>query len=258
MNFSDIKIDKVCSAFEVQRIKEDVRKQPNRKNSAIVIIKNGKISYYQDDVEYIQTADTAIILPEGTTYSLYCHEDAECYIINFEEYSSCIGNNIQAVRPVNMNNVIDMADKMCRAWDTRTYSYNLKAISYLYSIMAEVNGAFSMDKKNVKYYEIIKPSIKYMEEHYYDHDIKNDELAKLSNISTVYFRKIFTKIYGVPPMHYIEIRRLEKAKELLATDELSVTEIASLTGFKDIYQLSRFFKKMTGLSPNKYRNLTLM
>ena len=98
----------------------------------------------------------------------------------------------------------------------------------MYGMFADFNTALSMDKQQRKYYEIIKPSIEYMEEHYCDSDIKNDDLAKISSISTVYFRKIFTKLYGLAPIHYLEIRKIEKAKELLEYDDLSITEIATV------------------------------
>jgi len=253
MLFSDIKIDKVICTFKIQRVKEDVIKTSNRKHSGIVLAKNGKISYYQNGNEYVQTSDTAIILPKGITYSLYCHEDANCYLINFDEETELMGNKIQVVKLTNKNNTIDKVDKMCRTWSMRSTSYNLTLMSLLYGLLADFNTILSMDKQQRKYYEIIKPSIDFMEEHYYDYDIKNDDLAKISNISTVYFRKIFKKLYGVSPIHYLEIRKIEKAKELLCTEDISITEVALTSGFKDIYHFSRFFKKITGFSPNNYR-----
>ena len=55
MGFSNIKIDKFGSVFKLKRIKEDVRKTVNRNNSGIVLAKNGKISYYQNGNEFVQT-----------------------------------------------------------------------------------------------------------------------------------------------------------------------------------------------------------
>ncbi len=253
MNFSNIKIAKVNSIFEIQRIKEDVKKTSIRNNSGIVVIKNGKISYYQNEKEVVQTADTAIILPKGITYSLYCHEDASCYLINFDEETELTGNKIQAIKITHKKNIIDKVDKMCKIWSMRSNSYNLMLMSLMYGILADLNDTLAMNKQQRKYYEIIKPSIDFMEEHCYDLDIKNDDLARISNISTVYFRKIFTKLYGVSPIHYLEIRKIEKAKELLNSEELSVTEIAATSGFKDVYHFSRAFKRITGFSPNNYR-----
>ena len=173
--------------------------------------------------------------------------------MNFDEQTSCLGSKIHAIKLVRENSIIEKANKICRVWNMNSHLYNLKLMSLLYSIMSDITEDVSMDKQQIRYYEIIKPSIKFMEEHYCDYDIKNDDLAKISNISTVYFRKIFTKLYGIAPIHYLEIKKIEKAKVLLATEELSVTEIAGIIGFGDIYQFCRSFKKITGFSPNKYR-----
>lgn len=254
MSFLDIKIDNIKNVYSLQRKKDDVRNMQNRISTAILVIENGMISYYQDGVEYVQTPDTAIVLPQGTTYSLYCHEDAKCYMVNFDELTDFIGSKIMTIKLVHKKDIVDKFDKMCRIWSMRSYSYKHKLMSIMYSILADITEDIVMDKHQIRYYEIIKPSIKFMEEHYSDCDIKNDDLAKISNISTVYFRKIFTKLYGVSPIRYIEIRKIEKAKELLDTEELSVTEIAAITGFSDIYHFCHSFKKITGFSPNKYRN----
>ena len=258
MNICDIKIDKVINAFELHRLKDDERKMTKRNKSGIVLIKNGKISYYQDDKEFVQTSDTAIFLPKGTSYSLYCHEDALCYIINFEEESRTFGEKIHAVRLGHKNNVIEKADRMCRCRSMSSDSHHLMLLSLMYGILADINTALSMNKQQRKYYDIIKPSIDFMEKHYCDYDIKNDDLAKISNISTVYFRKIFTKLYGVGPIHYLEIRKIEKAKALLNSEELSITEIAVASGFKDIYHFCRVFKKVTGFTPSNYRKEFLL
>lgn len=253
MIFSDIKIDKIFSTVALQRTRGEVIETTNRRHCGIVVIKSGKLSFFQNDNEFVQTPDVAVILPKGIDYSLHCHDDASCYLINFEEESVFLTDKIHTVNLTQKNNVIDKVDKMCRTWSMRSNSYNLILMSLMYSIFADFNIALSMDKQQTKYYEMIKPSINFMEEHYYDFDITNEDLARVSNVSTVYFRKIFKKLYGVAPIHYIEIRKIEKAKELLHTEELSITEIASAAGFKDIYHLSRSFKKITGFSPNKYR-----
>ncbi len=253
MDFSDIKIDKIFSTVALQRTRGEVIETTNRRHCGIVVIKSGKLSFFQNDNEFVQTPDVAVILPKGIDYSLHCHDDASCYLINFEEETGFLTDKIHTVNLTQKNNVIDKVDKMCRTWSMRSNSYNLILMSLMYSIFADFNIALSMDKQQRKYYEIIKPSIEYMEEHYCDSDIKNDDLAKISSISTVYFRKIFTKLYGLAPIHYLEIRKIEKAKELLEYDDLSITEIAIASGFKDIYHFCRAFKKITGFSPNKYR-----
>jgi YesN/AraC family two-component response regulator len=52
---------------------------------------------------------------------------------------------------------------------------------------------------------------------------------------------------------YIRKHRIEKAKELMANSQYSLTEIAYLTGFSDQSHFTRIFKKHTGKNPSSYR-----
>ena len=83
-------------------------------------------------------------------------------------------------------------------------------------------------------------------------DISNESLAKLCGISTVYFRKLFYKIYKVAPIKYLKKVRLDKAKELLIGDFTSVSDVATLVGFSSVYTFSKTFKKEIGVAPTEY------
>lgn len=68
----------------------------------------------------------------------------------------------------------------------------------------------------------------------------------MSNISTVYFRKLFTKTFGISPIKYLKKIRMQKAKELLMADSGSISDIARLTGFTSISTFSKVFKAENG------------
>ena len=93
--------------------------------------------------------------------------------------------------------------------------------------------------------------------HYEDTNITLESLAQLSNISTVYFRKVFYKIYKTSPIKYLIEIRINKAKEFLRGDYISISDIANLTGFSSVYTFSKAFKKETGVSPTQYRKIKL-
>lgn len=58
---------------------------------------------------------------------------------------------------------------------------------------------------------------------------------------------------GTTPVQYINRMRLRKAKELLATTDKSITEIAMTAGFQSIHYFSRYFKEKERISPLLYR-----
>ena len=87
----------------------------------------------------------------------------------------------------------------------------------------------------------------------YNKKIINDELAALTGLSTVYFRKLFTDIIGVSPIAYVHKLRVEKAKEMLKSDYGTLSDMAQSLGYPSLYDFSRDFKKHTGVSPSRYQ-----
>jgi AraC-like DNA-binding protein len=79
-----------------------------------------------------------------------------------------------------------------------------------------------------------------------------EELAKLVHFHPNYFVPYFKSLMGDSPIAYVNRKRMELAKRLLTTSELSVTDIAAEVGL-ELYYFSRMFKKQTGLSPSDYR-----
>ena len=79
------------------------------------------------------------------------------------------------------------------------------------------------------------------------------ELAKLSNISEVYFRKQFKAYMGATPVEYRNALRLERARSYLEYGEISVQEISDMLGYSTVSHFIKEFKKHYGCSPLKYR-----
>ena len=99
---------------------------------------------------------------------------------------------------------------------------------------------------------LIRDCIRYIEEHYPE-EIRLDNLADRAYLSPEYFSKVFKRLTSQTPIEFINSVRLDKAKQLLASSSLSVTEIAYRTGFHDGNYFSRLFKKTTGFTPGDYR-----
>ena len=97
----------------------------------------------------------------------------------------------------------------------------------------------------------LEPALKYIETNI-DIPIRVTELASACNYEESYFADLFSKTIGLPPAKYISKRKIEKAKKLLMLGS-KVDKISDSLGFYDISHFSRSFKKLTGMSPSKYK-----
>jgi AraC-like DNA-binding protein len=79
------------------------------------------------------------------------------------------------------------------------------------------------------------------------------EVAARASLSPEHFHRVFQKTYGISPFKYMLNKRLNTAKQLLATRRMTVKEAASKTGFKSEFNFSRVFKKTFGKSPSIFR-----
>jgi len=102
----------------------------------------------------------------------------------------------------------------------------------------------------------IAPAIDYLQTHY-NEKIDIATLAKLCLLSASQLRRIFAKEVGKSPIRYKNELQLNHACFLLKNKELSIAEIAAISGFGDTYAFSHFFRKEKGMNPSQYRaNLT--
>ncbi|TFE27240.1 AraC family transcriptional regulator [Cohnella luojiensis] len=77
-----------------------------------------------------------------------------------------------------------------------------------------------------------------------------DELVKTSGISKFYLIHIFKKTFGMSPIQYHQLLRIEKAKEMIQFTTEPLTAIADKFGYPDIQSFSKAFKKTDGVSPS--------
>jgi AraC family transcriptional regulator len=70
-----------------------------------------------------------------------------------------------------------------------------------------------------------------------------------------YLSDLFSSVEGKTIEQYFMLQRIEKVKEMLVYDQLSLTEISYQTGFSSVHHLSSQFKKLTGLTPSHFKKI---
>ena len=94
--------------------------------------------------------------------------------------------------------------------------------------------------------------VAYIEEHAAE-TVGVKKLATVVNMSPFHFARMFKGALGVPPHAYITNVRMERAKRLLATSNMSLREIATTVGYQTQAHFTGVFHKQVGTTPRTYR-----
>jgi AraC-like DNA-binding protein len=82
-----------------------------------------------------------------------------------------------------------------------------------------------------------------------------EELASLVFFSPYHFHRVFRQVTGLPPGRFFGALRIDAAKRLLLTSDLSVGEVCLEVGYRSIGTFTSQFSRLVGLSPRAFRNL---
>lgn len=86
-----------------------------------------------------------------------------------------------------------------------------------------------------------------------DSEISLAALAELAEMTIAEFSAAFTAAFGTTPYQFVLDRRIHRAKKLLATTEMSITDIGMDVGFSTPSHFATTFKNRVGMSPSAYR-----
>jgi len=251
-HLSDLVITNVISSYRHYGAKGTSGKMSKRSCWGLILKCEGSTRYLCNGREYISDSHHPILLPADSDYTWNCIEEGSYLSVQFD--CDCTDNTgLYSFTMADPSSFMKsfLAIEKSPALHPQTAQMLMKR--HLYTILADLlesgRGSYCPSDK----YNRLRPAVEYMAEHYAESDISNEKLAALCNISTVHFRKTFSCAYHLPPMTYLHRLRIEKACEMLRSDESSISEIAASVGYNSIYHFSKSFKEYMGLSPLNYQ-----
>ena len=244
-------IKKFYSASSVYTEKNAKAKRINRVYWAIVIKYEGETTYYTQERSYVSNINNMVILPKGCSYEWHCTKPGFFSIIEFD--SDMIYDKIFPFPVKDGEAFLKMFKKLELKRTLKKPFCELESINSCYSIILKL-----LQTRESKYFPACKQqkiaaAMDYIAKNY-NKKIKNDYLAHLTGLSTVYFRKLFKEIYGISPIAYVRQIRIKKAKEMLKSDYGSISDIAKSLGYLNVYEFSKDFKNHEGIPPSKWNN----
>jgi AraC family transcriptional regulator len=162
---------------------------------------------------------------------------------------------VNAARFGNKLNELVMAITQGQAQDhiNREWFLDLteKIIFHEYGNYLALNGIRSLKLETRK--EILhrlKIAKQYMDDEYLNIDEIN-QVATFCTMSEFHFFRSFKQAFGISPYQYLLNKRLELAKELVTSGDMSVTAIATHCNFPDIFTFSKAFKRQFNVAPSR-------
>lgn len=158
--------------------------------------------------------------------------------------------NIEYIYPLSFADFEPLFEEIFDLWNKKESGYRHKCAAILNEIFYL---SYMETKKENEDTSPIKNSIVYINNNYLNNDISVKEAAAASNISEVYFRKLFKERFGVSPKSFIITSRIRHAVGLIENGYYSLSEIAEMSGFNDYKYFSTEFSRIMGVAPSKYR-----
>jgi len=211
----------------------------------------------------VTRAGMLLLLPAGTTqaYGITGTEELCLYWCHF--YANLGDNELfealdlpLAVEPEHPDDIVHAFERMVSAYNSDSICGGLRVKAALFDGLACFLDACCLDEKSLGQVDLLSKLsevVGYIDAHLAD-NIALEDLAKVAYVHPNYFIGLFKSVFGMSPIQYVNTRRLETAKRLLAETDENVTQIAAIVGMQ-IHYLSRLFKQHTGISPKRYRQL---
>ncbi len=172
----------------------------------------------------------------------------ECIDIFFDT-DSPVTDEAFVMKCNNSEKVGNLFKKLFTVWVSKNDGYYFECISLLYKIFAEMQKTNYIRQSQ---YDAIKPAINYIENNFLEKKISVPLLAEKCRISESYLKKLFVKKFGVTPVKYVIQMKINYACDLLSSERYSISEVAEMCGYDNVYYFSRQFKEYVGTSPTLF------
>lgn len=232
-------------------------------NKGIFLMLNGHAEekpqiLYHKFSNKIKRVYTAILAGEYENAALYFNEILDT-CLRYNNFQRDITGFVQEILKSSVNFLQEQGHDMdsivkSGILDDILECKNLEEINHAF---ADFLGQLSecMDTVVIdEYKEIIDEIVQYMDSHYYD-ELSLEMVGGKFGLSVSYLSKLFKKHTNVNFVDYLNCRRIDEAKRILAESSLKITEVGEKVGYLNTNTFMKTFKKYVGVSPKVYRNI---
>ncbi|NMO94606.1 AraC family transcriptional regulator [Paenibacillus lemnae] len=252
------------TAMGFNRVGQDWREMNYRPDyNKFYLIMDGEGWLQIGDQELCPKPGQMVLMPEGITQS-YSTTVAQDYTKYWCHFTAKVGSLnlfdlIQIPWLLDLGDDLDKPVSFFQDMLQEQRSKHLSASLNMKSSLLRLIGCYLDRASQVKLQNphsetstILQATLSYIDDHYH-RNITVLELAELSHLHPNSLIRLFKKHLGTSPIQYVNRKRVQQIKWLLATTDLSLAEIGEQSGIPDVSYLSKAFKSATGFSPTAYK-----
>ncbi len=241
------------------------RREKGRLDYQMIYITKGNGIYYLDNQWTPIQEGNIVIYPPGIPqhYHYYFEHNPEAYWIHFTGYGAeeCLEkagvSERQVVHVGISNQCVDLYKKIMHELQIKRAVYEQTANAYFLELLARISRRLhELPNQNNRTKDTNLQKIIETMHTQYNHKWSVKDFSNQCNLSTYRFIHNFKALTGMSPIEYLTAIRIDKAKELLLSSSLNISEISGIIGYDNPLYFSRVFKKITGFSPSSYREAT--
>lgn len=227
----------------------------------ITHILSGSFTYVKDGKHITARKGDTVILDCYKPHEYYTNDSFESVWIHisganstdiFNEIESTEGNLIKCKDIQHLRKLLfRVFDSMKGETPTTELNYSLD----IYKIFTELlNPQSAKTKGEISYEDSVHKVKEYIAENL-NENLTIKDLAESVNMSSSHFSRVFKQQTGFSPYDYILISRINRAKYLLQTTNMTIASVAYEVGFNSESNFIYYFTENEGISPGKFRKL---
>jgi len=255
LNFSNIVVKKVEAVTKrYMQPGLNARSHIPRVSDGLIYVVSGSAKYNFETYSFSVKPGDVFFMGRGGKYTINVGENyIVCFIDFYLDNSSNERYESYVFDMEDTSGVYALMDKLRRKWFTHKDLQQLEGCACVYSVFALICRQSVHGYVSTKNRELMRLTHAQIEENYQKSDFTCADLFRNTGLSEVHFRRVFTQMYGVSPVKYLQAIRIAEAKRLLAETDLSVSEIAAGVGIPNLYYFCRLFKREAGETPTEFR-----
>ncbi|MFP5115931.1 helix-turn-helix domain-containing protein [Bacillaceae bacterium C204] len=266
-------IDFLLQSAELSIVEFDIHirtemKTFNRRLSCYVMsyIKKGEAKLRVGKDEYMLLPGTVVIIPPYIEHDHYKETEEETIFL-WCHFTYEIGNALDVLKIFNL----PITFKLTNSEEFEKVFLEYKNISFTEDFL--IKTILKKAKSHEILYLLLKSIMNSHEESFErnhsqgfisiltqivtnpEKELSLQELSNQFHLHPTYISNRFKELFGKSPMHVQREMKIDRARKLLISTEMSITEIAHAVGYPAIPGFTRLFKNYVGISPTQFRNL---